>query len=41
MHGKDISIPKGIEITAYVNEDMRLDRSGRALLRSASGSYLG
>ena len=27
MHGKDISIPKGTEITAYVNGDMRLDLS--------------
>jgi len=25
MHGKDTSIPKGTEITAYVNGDMRLD----------------
>jgi hypothetical protein len=25
MHGKDISIPKGTEITAYINGDMRLD----------------
>jgi hypothetical protein len=25
MHGKDISIPKGTEITAYVNGDKRLD----------------
>jgi hypothetical protein len=25
MHGKDISIPKGTEITAYVNGDMNLD----------------
>jgi hypothetical protein len=25
MHGKDISIPKGTEITAYTNGDMRLD----------------
>ena len=25
MHGKDISIPKGTEITAYVNGDTRLD----------------
>lgn len=25
MHGKDISIPKGTEITAYVNGDARLD----------------
>jgi hypothetical protein len=27
MHGKDISIPKGTEITAYVNGDMQLDRA--------------
>jgi hypothetical protein len=25
MHGKDISFPKGTEITAYANGDMRLD----------------
>jgi hypothetical protein len=25
MHGKDISIPKGTEITAYANGDMKLD----------------
>jgi PEGA domain len=25
MHGKDITIPKGTEITAYVNGDMKLD----------------
>ena len=25
MHGKDISIPKGTEITAYVNGEMKLD----------------
>jgi hypothetical protein len=25
MHGKDISIPKGAEITAYVNGDVKLD----------------
>jgi hypothetical protein len=25
MHGKDISIPKGTEITAYINGDMKLD----------------
>ena len=25
MHGKDTSIPKGTEITAYVNGDMKLD----------------
>src|SRR5260370_13967400 len=26
MHGKDITIPKGTEITAYVNGDIALDR---------------
>src|SRR5437879_5376202 len=25
MHGKDITIPKGTEITAYINGDIRLD----------------
>jgi len=25
MHGKDITIPKGTEVTAYVNGDMKLD----------------
>ena len=25
MHGKDISIPKGTEITAYISGDMKLD----------------
>jgi hypothetical protein len=25
MHGKDVTIPEGTEITAYVNGDMRLD----------------
>jgi len=27
MHGKDITIPKGTEITAYVNGDVQLDRA--------------
>jgi hypothetical protein len=27
MHGKDISIPKGTEITAYINGDMHLDQA--------------
>ena len=27
MHGKDITIPKGTEITAYVNGDMPLDQA--------------
>lgn len=25
MHGKDISIPKGTEVTAYINGDMKMD----------------
>ena len=25
MHGKDITMPKGAEFTAYVNGDMKLD----------------
>jgi hypothetical protein len=37
MHGKDISIPKGTEITAYVNGDMKLDI---AKFQSTSGSQL-
>lgn len=37
MHGKDISIPKGTEITAYVNGDMKLDI---AKFQPASGSQL-
>jgi hypothetical protein len=27
MHGKDITIPKGTEITAYVNGEIRLDKA--------------
>jgi hypothetical protein len=27
MHGKDTSIPKGAEITAYINGDLKLDRA--------------
>lgn len=27
MHGKDITVPKGAEITAYINGDMKLDLS--------------
>jgi hypothetical protein len=27
MHGKDVTIPKGTEITAYVNGEIKLDRS--------------
>ena len=25
MHGKDISIPKGTDVTAYINGDTKLD----------------
>jgi hypothetical protein len=27
MHGKDVTIPKGTEITAYVNGEVKLDRA--------------
>jgi len=27
MHGKDMNIPKGTEITAYVNSNVQLDRA--------------
>src|SRR5207245_1278135 len=27
MHGKDVTIPKGTEITAYVNGEIKLDRT--------------
>src|SRR5208283_4719520 len=27
MHGKDITIPNGTELTAYVSGDMKLDRA--------------
>ena len=36
MHGKDISIPKGTEITAYVNGDMQLDRAKFQSAQSAT-----
>ena len=26
MHGKDVTVPKGTEITAYVNGEVKLDR---------------
>src|SRR5215468_5499784 len=40
MHGKDITIPKGTEITAYINGDIALDRKkfGGELARTASSS---
>jgi hypothetical protein len=36
MHGKDISITKGTEITAYVNGDMQLDRAKFQSAQSAA-----
>jgi hypothetical protein len=38
MHGKDISIPKGTEITAYVNGDTKLDLA--KFQSSAAGQQL-
>src|SRR5260370_1601480 len=38
MHGKDISIPKGTEITAYVNGDMKLDIAKFQPAAPANGS---
>jgi PEGA domain len=38
MHGKDISIPKGTEITAYVNGDMQLDRAKFQSVQSVDAS---
>jgi PEGA domain len=47
MHGKDITIPKGTEITAYINGDTRLERakfvvaaSPNATAATASGSTM-
>ena len=47
MHGKDISIPKGTEITAYVNGDVKMDMAkfqpmapGDAPARSVTGASL-
>jgi hypothetical protein len=36
MHGKDITIPKGTEITAYVNGDMKLDLAKFDVARAPS-----
>jgi PEGA domain len=41
MHGKDISIPKGTEITAYVNGDMKLDLARFQLTTSPTQQDLG
>jgi hypothetical protein len=42
MHGKDISIPKGTEITAYANGDMKLDlakfQPAQSIPAAASGT---
>lgn len=38
MHGKDITIPKGTEITAYVNGDTRLDEAKFKTDKNASAS---
>jgi hypothetical protein len=41
MHGKDISIPKGTEITAYVNGDLKLDIAKfQPVLNSAASALL-
>jgi hypothetical protein len=37
MHGKDITIPEGTEITAYINGDMKLDPAKFASVGSQSG----
>jgi hypothetical protein len=41
MHGKDITIPKGTEITAYVNGEIRLDPAKFAALAAAKDSSAG
>jgi PDZ domain/PEGA domain len=38
MHGKDITVPKGAEITAYVNGDMKLNPSKFAQLSESTGT---
>jgi hypothetical protein len=40
MHGKDITIPKGTETTAYINGDMQLDMSKFGVVSSPSASNL-
>ncbi len=39
MHGKDITIPKGTEITAYINEDRRFEAIGHGLCRAILHLY--
>jgi hypothetical protein len=41
MHGKDTSIPKGTEITAYTNGDMQLDIKKFQALSSGEASHPG
>jgi len=41
MHGKDISIPKGTEITAYVSGDMKMDLAKFQPAAPAQGAGLG
>jgi hypothetical protein len=38
MHGKDITIPKGAEVTGYINGDMRLEASKFAAKPDAAAS---
>ena len=41
MHGKDISIPKGTEVTAYVSGDMKLDLARFQAAQAASAAAAG
>ena len=38
MHGKDITVPKGAEVTAYVNGDMKLNAAQFALNPASGGT---
>ena len=40
MHGKDITIPKGTELTAYVNGDMKLDAAKFQTANTQQGASL-
>jgi hypothetical protein len=40
MHGKDITIPKGTEVTAYINGDTRLDQAKFAGGKTDSGGMV-
>ena len=37
MHGKDVTIPKGTEVTAYVDGEIKLDRAKFKQMKSAAG----